>query len=128
MASDPNSSLHDLCVNITSDLSQLQHGLATAGASPQALTSLSHMQEIMGEMTKVLAKSPEVEEAAKSGPAAGPAGPMAPEQPAPQAQPEQGPSNNTPGARGGPPPSGAFGAAAQQLHQAMSGNAQGAAR
>jgi hypothetical protein len=129
MSMPEGTSLHDLCVDVSGDLAQIQHGLATAGASPQATQAIEHMRQIVEQMAITLAKAPDVEEAAKSGPAAGPQGPMAPQGPPSGAPPAaQGPPNNTPGARGGPPPSGPFGAAAQQLHQDMQGNAQGAAR
>jgi len=123
-----NTSMHDLCVDISSDIAQLQKGLAHAGASPQALTALSHAKSIFDTMTKVLAQSPDVEHAAQNGPAGGPQGPLAPQTPANATPGDQGPANPTPGAPGGPPPRGPFGGPAQALHQAMSGNARGASR
>lgn len=127
MAIDPNASLHDTAVDVSAGISKLITGLAHAGASPQAVQALSHMKQIVDQMVKVLAESPDVESAAKNGPAGGPQGPMAPQTPANGSPGDSAPSNPTPGAPGGPPPNGPFGAAAQQLHQAMSGNAHGAA-
>lgn len=110
---DAGKSLHDLAVDAVSDLHQLAVGLAHAGAHPEAVQGLNQMAEKIGQVVKVLAQSPEVEQAAKTGveagPPAGPGGPPAP-------------SGAAPGAPGGPPSSGPFGPATQALHSAMNGS------
>ncbi len=110
--SDPRS-LHDVAVDITTDVQKLATGLAHAGANPQAVQQLTQFGEHVAQIAKVLAQSPGVEQAAQSGPTAPGASPAAAGPP--QAQSPQA-------AQPGPPPGAhpaTLGAAAHALHQAM---------
>lgn len=101
---DEGKSLHDCAADAVQDLHRLQTGLAHAGATPQALKAIGAMVATLTPIVKALAASPQVEEAAKSGPAE--------PQPVELAQQSQGPPQ-PPMGRPGP-----FGQATQELHQA----------
>lgn len=115
---DAGKSLHDRAVDASADIKAIAQGLAHAGASPQSVQALDAMAQTMDQIVKILAQAPDVEHAAKNGPAAGPQGPLAPP---PEGPPHGNPGGLAPGAVGGPPPNGPFGPATAALHHAMTG-------
>lgn len=113
--------LHDIAVDITTDLQKLATGLAHAGADPQAVQQLTKMAEVISGIVKVLAQGPGIEQAAQHGatqpgaPAQAPGPPGAPQGP-------PGGPGQAPGPGGVHEPS--IHAASQGLHQMMMAAAQ----
>ena len=116
MASTPGQAdartLLELAVDVHTDLGKLATALAHAGAQPQAVQVLQHMDGIIAELVKVLGAGP-TGALGQGGEAPGAPAPEAAPAPEPQAAagPPQGP---TPGAR----PNG-FHEASAQLQAAL---------
>lgn len=110
---DAGKSLHDMAVDAAADLRRLAVGLAHAGLQPQNVQPLTVMATSLDQTAKILAKSPDVEENAKSGPPPPDGGSQPPPPDGGQGAPPPGPP------QAGPPMGrpGPFGAATQSLHQ-----------
>jgi hypothetical protein len=112
---DPRG-LHDIAVDVQTDLQKLATGLAHAGANPQAVAQITHMAEIASQIVKVLGGSALQQ---PSSPQGAPQG-QPPETPPQQAQPSQPPQAAAPAA---PPQHEAvhssIDAASKNLHAAM---------
>jgi hypothetical protein len=80
---DPRN-LHDLAVDIQTDLQKLATGLAHAGAAPPAVSELTRMAEVISGVTKELAAGPQLD----SGQPQQPQNPGAPPQAAPAGPPQ----------------------------------------
>lgn len=110
---------HDLAVDIQTDLQKLATELAHAGAAPQAVSQLTKMAEVMGQVVKVLGSGPP-----PGAPGEQPPGPPQAQQgpPQPQAPPPGPPQPQGPPGAG--PPVNAIHAATQHLHAAMQASKQ----
>jgi hypothetical protein len=112
---DPRN-LHDLAVDIQTDLQKLATGLAHAGAAPPAVSELTRMAEVISGVTKELAAGPQLD----AGSPQQPQHPGAPPQGAPAAPPQPAPAG-PPQAAPAPAQSPEQQAAHHSMHAAVSG-------
>lgn len=105
---DPRN-LHDLALDIQTDLHKLAVGLAHAGAAPEAVAQLTKMAEVISNVVKVLGAG---------GGEGAPPGPGAPAGAPPQGAPPPAASPQADAPAAAKPPDN-MQSASQQLHDAM---------
>lgn len=101
MAAEPTDvdprNLHDLALDVHTDLQKLATGLAHAGVSPHAVAQLTGMAQIIGQVVKQLAAGPDLSQQSQGQqPQGAPAQPPAPAAPPAQAAPSAAPPGPAP--------------------------------